>query len=140
MKKIPEHIKIILESFEVKNSLDSLRKIGQETKLLIKNASPNIDFPTLRSNKNSKDKISASNHKSIKDFIESMRKVKIIVNDNAFEKYEVYCLNKGFTPSDFFLDLLYLIDSIEDALIESPEIELGKFAANNAIIKKILGR
>lgn len=140
MKKIPPHIQKLLESFEIKNSLDSLKRIGKQTKLLIKNANPSIDLPTLRSNKISKNKGDLKNQKSIKDFTETMRKVKIIINDNAFEKYETFCLQKGFTPSDFFVDLIYLIDSIEDALIESPEIEIKKFASNNVIIKKILGR
>lgn len=128
-----------IASTDIKNFLAKLAESQNEVETLIKESMPNVAPPKLKSIPRGRKfgKI-VDNNTNYFDY-NPYRQIKISMNEDVFNKYEQYCLLRNFTPSDFFIDLLYLLTHIDNERNRNPDITLRELCNNPTMLKLIFG-
>lgn len=139
MNNIPDNIRAILNNAQVSDFIKNIKTLNSETKQKIEKAKKELMVPTLTTTFESAFKNFKRQRENSKDDYFKSHIFKLKLNQEAHEKLEVFCLSRGFTVSDFFVDLLYLLDHFDDVMSENPETTLKDFCKLNPLTKKLLG-
>ena len=71
-----------------------------------------------------------------KEKTKGCRQFRISLNEQSSELFEIYCIFKKFNPSDFFTDLLFLLQYLEDSG-DNEELKV-KDLLKTPMLKKLL--
>lgn len=131
MKTKPISFETLIKSDDIDQILKRLRTLNDETLFLIKDAKKTLGEEKVASFKKT---IVVPNARKVK----TGQTVKAVLNQQAAELYNIYCTSKNFQPSEFFSDLLYLLNHLDDLSIDNPDKTISDLF-RNPLLKKILG-
>jgi hypothetical protein len=112
MNKIPDEINKILDHSTVQEMLKKLKILNTESITQMNNMSSQVKLniiPKLTTH------IGKKNVPAGEEKTKACRQFRISLNEHSSELFEIYCVFKKFNPSDFFTDLLFLLQYLEDS-------------------------
>ena len=118
----------------IREFLDKLNVAQQEAETMIKDSMKLVAPPKLRSLPKGRQYGKIIDGKFTAEY-NPYRTIKINMNEDVFNQYEKYCLIRSFTPSDFFIDLMYLLTYLDEKRLENPDITLREFCNNPTMLK-----
>lgn len=118
----------------IKDFLNKLNAAQEEAETMIKSSMKMVSPPKLKSLHRGRQCGKIVEGKSFFEY-NPYRVIKINMNEDVYNKYEKYCLLRSFTPSDFFIDLMYLLTYIDEKRLENPDIKLREFCNNPTMLK-----
>lgn len=128
---------ILLEKISdvnVRAFLEKLNASQKEVETMINESMRNAAPPKLKSLPRGRQYGKIVNGKLVPEH-NPYRTIKITMNEDVFNQYEKYCLIRSFSPSDFFIDLLYMLQYLDDVRMTKPDITIREFCNNPTMLK-----
>lgn len=120
----------------IREFLDKLNSAQSEAETMIKDSMKTVAPPKLRSLPKGRQYGKIIDGKFTPEY-NPYRSIKINMNEDVFNQYEKYCLIRSFTPSDFFIDLMYMLSYIDECRLSNPDMTLRQLCSNPTMLKLI---